>query len=111
MRLMVLLLAVLVAAVCPASAAPQVIFSSDFPSASPYNFPGAGGGEFRTSGDTYVVLTQFTSGGPGNRAYIRSTNVVTATPGIQPYAGWARTGLSSVSNGTSRFLRGRLRVA
>jgi hypothetical protein len=83
-----------------------ILESSDFGGSAPlYGF----GSNWDSDAGTYFNFTRFTSGGPGDRAYISSTLIVVGD--VQQFeSGWNTTGLSSVSDGTSRFFRCRLRI-
>jgi hypothetical protein len=81
-----------------------ILFSSNFGGVSPYGFSNSA----TSDQGTYFTMTRFVGSGPGNRDYIRSTNLVVGDV-HQFYAGWNRT-VPQATSGASRFVRVRLRV-
>lgn len=81
------------------------IFESNFSATDPYNFSAP----WHADEGTYYTLTQQIGTGPSGRDFVRSTNIVTGTHS-QPYAGWKKTALAAPPQGSSRYVRIRLRI-
>ena len=83
-----------------------ILESSNFGGTAPlYGFDS----NWDSDAGTYFNFTQFLSGGPGDRAYLRSVNIDSAVFN-QFYSGWGSTGFTAVANGVSRFIRCYLRI-
>jgi len=83
----------------------DLLFASDFGATSPYAFTGA----WADDEGTYFTLSQQLNTGPSGRDFVRSTNIATGTH-AQPYAGWKKTGLTAPTQGSTRYVRVRLRI-